>query len=839
MEIIAITDHNSGAWCDGVVEAAKGTRLNVFPGSEISTNQGHLIAIFEPSLSSEAIDGLLMNAGIKQPELGSVNAVATDSMQQVSERIEKAGGLAIAAHVDGEKGFMRMVKVGATKKAVYECSSIRAFEITDPTQRDVYLAGTKPGYDRRIPCVQGSDCRVDEGGAHQLDAIGARHCYLKIDDISIDSLRQALLDPEMRVRFVDDDFPSPGRVIEGIWVSGGFLQGQTLRFNDNLNCLIGGTGVGKSLTVELIRFVLHQQTQVDKIRDEVDSLLERSLGEGGKAAVVLRRFNGRYLLERTLSTKNQQPTTVFAVDDDGSLAPLEDVDLTRFFPIKAYSQSEIIEFTRDAPVRLSLIDDLLNLTPEREAISGAKGELRTNAAQLVETSRELEDAEEALKDRATIKADVEKLKAQLNDERIAQHRFWYDERDLLEDAENLLDTLQDTASADYPSLSASFLGADGIPEVTPSRKLLQEVQDIENDVRELVSKTAKALKDGVRTAQAKLAALRKVWEVDFNKAEQVYQGLLQELDTEDIGYQALSEDLLQLKVRDQALSAKRKQVINEIKPKLRGLGEARDSLLTELQQQRTAVREKRSAKAAEVTQALEDRVRVSVKKEAESQPFQDALMRIKVGTLIRDDHIALVAVKAHPVPFVKSLLENDYQKLSDVTGIDSKEFEKLWEVVVAENRVGDLYEMQLVDVEDRIDVSLRVGDGVYKDLKQLAHGEKCTAVLSVAMAEGEMPVIADQPEDALHAQFIVDHVVETLRNRRGARQYLFATRNANILVSGDAEQVFVLGSDGERGYVESVGSVDRLSTRELILLNLEGGEEAFARRSLRYGVGAQ
>ncbi|MPZ49587.1 MAG: PHP domain-containing protein [Dehalococcoidia bacterium] len=256
LDIIAVTDHNTAEYCDKVIDAAQGTTLHVFPGVEISTRQGHLLAIFETDKTSETINGFLMNAGIKQAELGKDSALATGNMDEVAKLVEEVGGVAIAAHVDGEKGFMRMVKVGADKARIHACRAIRAFEITDTAKRDVYLGGKMPGYSRRVPCVQSSDCHEAEGGGfHQLDSIGSRLCFLKMDDISIQGIKQALLDPDMRVRFVADPSPEPEYVIEGLWVNGGFLQGQQFRFSDHVSCLIGGTGVGKSLTVELIRFV--------------------------------------------------------------------------------------------------------------------------------------------------------------------------------------------------------------------------------------------------------------------------------------------------------------------------------------------------------------------------------------------------------------------------------------------------------------------------------------------------------------------------------------------------------------------------------------------------------
>ena len=47
LDIIAVTDHNTVDWCEKVRAAAAGTPLTVFPGVEVSTRQGHLLALFD------------------------------------------------------------------------------------------------------------------------------------------------------------------------------------------------------------------------------------------------------------------------------------------------------------------------------------------------------------------------------------------------------------------------------------------------------------------------------------------------------------------------------------------------------------------------------------------------------------------------------------------------------------------------------------------------------------------------------------------------------------------------------------------------------------------------
>ena len=75
-----------------------------------------------------------------------------------------------------------------------------------------------------------------------------------------------------------------------------------------------------------------------------------------------------------------------------------------------------------------------------------------------------------------------------------------------------------------------------------------------------------------------------------------------------------------------------------------------------------------------------------------------------------------------------------------------------------------------------------------------------------------------------------------IRSDRGGRQCLFATRNANILVSADAEQIIALDADAQSGQVAGTGSLDRFDQRQLIIYHVEGGEEAFRRRQTMYAL---
>src|SRR5439155_13648265 len=115
--------------------------------------------------------------------------------------------------------------------------------------------------------------------------------------------------------------------------------------------------------------------------------------------------------------------------------------------------------------------------------------------------------------------------------------------------------------------------------------------------------------------------------------------------------------------------------------------------------------------------------------------------------------------------------------------------------IVSKDWVEELYELQIVDLEDVVRVRFAVDEHTYRDLEALAHGQKCTVVLMISLAEGDFPLLVDQPEDALHAPWIESYIVSALRRRRGSRQSIFATRSANVLVSADAEQIIALKAD--------------------------------------------
>ena len=59
LEVVAITDHNSVGGVDEARRIAKSFEVVVFPGVEVTTKEGHVIAIFDPNTHVAEMDDWL------------------------------------------------------------------------------------------------------------------------------------------------------------------------------------------------------------------------------------------------------------------------------------------------------------------------------------------------------------------------------------------------------------------------------------------------------------------------------------------------------------------------------------------------------------------------------------------------------------------------------------------------------------------------------------------------------------------------------------------------------------------------------------------------------------
>lgn len=120
-------------------------------------------------------------------------------------------------------------------------------------------------------------------------------------------------------------------------------------------------------------------------------------------------------------------------------------------------------------------------------------------------------------------------------------------------------------------------------------------------------------------------------------------------------------------------------------------------------------------------------------------------------------------------------------------------------------------------------------------MDKLSMGEKGTVLLKLFLAEGDYPLIVDQPEESLDNKFVYDELVGAFREAKKQRPIIIATNNANLVVNADAEQIIVAEFENNTIRYKS-GSLEDLELRKDIIPILEGGKEAFWKREEKYGI---
>lgn len=109
---------------------------------------------------------------------------------------------------------------------------------------------------------------------------------------------------------------------------------------------------------------------------------------------------------------------------------------------------------------------------------------------------------------------------------------------------------------------------------------------------------------------------------------------------------------------------------------------------------------------------------------------------------------------------------------------------------------------------------------------------RALAIKEISFAASDLPVVTDQPEDAVPTRSVLTASSRTLRKQRTTRQFVLVSHDANVVVASDVEHVCALEA-GPKGELHSGNLFDPV-TRSAALEHLEGGQAAFELRAARY-----
>ena len=843
IRILAITDHNTDVNVDkSIAYSQKYTgQILVLPGVEITTANGHLLVYFAPHQAAN-IRNLLAKINIIG-NLGDQQSHTTRSMADVLKESELLGGVCIAGHIDRPKTGFETLAAGYPnwKRDIILSPGLYGLEFDNPPNLVRYSDSDEPtsdGAERRklmrarekIPQIMGRSglARVQGSDAHSMNdfTLGRGSKILtrfKLNELSFDAFRTALTDAEARVRAVATIPRALPRIL-GMQVTGGFLDGETYHFSDNLNCFIGGRGTGKTSALQTLSYALG-------INDGMASHDNCP----GTVIVYCEDANGvRYRYERL---RGADPIVKAKEEGDISDVPVD------AFRVEYYSQGELAEVAKDPlknPILLQqfldrhlLLSDLLGR--ESQLVSA----LNQNSAQLIP----LEGSAAQLPGKKKSHDEINKKLAiaeegKLKDIASAQTRLANEKslsKSLAEiQAEYSVGITLADALRDYKAFETNAAPLTGNASCNAALAKIKTAIDEVNAFLEAKEKEIKPrLGVGAKQIENALAELKQAhiqMETQLN------------LKITELQKKGLSGNIAELQALLNQKAALEREInkINAQGFQLKRLGQDRQIYLQELEAGRKSIMERRKAQLVSINTNLAATIQdytVFLRYETTGiiEEFKGFILEKMQGTHFQEITAQQLCERITPAALAKLVLQQDADLIHAACAIDEE-----WAQVLCEKLCyyEHLHALEVMWKPPCPVITVRTKTLPAKEIpvNQLSDGQKHTILLTIAMlAESNIPLVIDQPEDDLDNAFIFDAVVKTLRSIKERRQVILVTHNANIAVLGDAELLLPMKRSGDGGAAFDTGSIDKTETKQAALKILEGGDLAFRRRKEIYG----
>lgn len=877
LDVVGVTDHNFSNKAEprdwflthlveqnrAVAEEVGRQPLAILPGFEVDIGY-HVLCLFEPATDWKdlrRVSDTLTTLGLPEGarfEQGRPRPLRFNnqykSLKELLEVVqEQNGGFVIAAHADQNDGLLH----NTTFKDDFALPGLLCVELTGNPPAQKYLSildGSNPHWVRSEPYpawITSSDAKslaVDQDGRPRPSALGYRYTWMKMSQVSIEALRQACLDAGSRIRVLrpGEGDKNPGlreahpRIVSLTVRNAAFVEDQTVHFSPNLNCIIGGFGSGKSSILEYLRLA-HGKDKGDvdeKTQDKINRIRNTLPPGTGSVEVVWRGLSGN---DDVLTYTRDGGAQV-----SGNSQVIDLVTFHRQLPVEFFSQQELSERTQERHSRLlALLDGY------------AKADLDRLEAQERDLRSELERLFSVRRQKIQIEADIGRLRQEIAE----LTRAWQARRSLqgearrheqsraaLRYAEEIQESLQ--IPEEWTRLADNFLkGHRDLPD--ESAEWINAEWFTELSSRSLDAR--KKLYSAIVSAAAQFRV-----DIEGLLDEQGDWGHIKsELEASEMRFldacreQGLQpEEVRQLRELDRQRQLKQEELDRKTEQLARLLTEV-ESLPCTLAQLHRSWRQQfrardRAADAANQAGVNRSRkfVEVSLVFCGDRDSFAQAWSRLtpdrrsqlgrewdELGKRIFD------AFQSTTYPSPWRMLQKavfghgsapDWlgrHKESLASHLSKEGVAKTWEEVFI-TRVHDFADIALF----RPDGSLagRISEG------KLSGGQRNTAALALILAQGNGPLVIDQPEEELDATFIYHDLVPFLREMKSRRQIICATHNANLPVNGDAELVYALEARDGRGRPLVQGGLDRESVTQAVLDIMEGSREAFRRRSEKY-----
>lgn len=806
-----ITNHNKFDKNEFVALRKKAIKesIGLFAGVEFSLKEGiHILIVFDDKWyqgETDNINKFLDNAFYGIANYDKPNYPNSNfSLKETVDALDKIGHdyFIVLAHIDDTNGLFSELRGRTQEDFVKQESFNRVLAVQKSANLENYnKLCLWLNRKSKIACVEGSDNA--HGG---IEAIGkGKVTYIKMGDFNFEALTFALTDSKYRVS--PKDKPEiKNSYIKSIAFEGGLLEGTKIDFSPELNNLIGIRGSGKSSLLEVLRYVLGISLPVNAADPEYkNSLVERSMGSGGKAIVtVVNKQNEEYRIEKLYGQKediykSNQLQTGISIDATGFNSPIY------------FGQKDLSNKGKDFE------GDLI------QRLIGTR--LKSVQVKIEQKKREVENILSELKKLQNLKdlkketeAQIQNSKHQLNffkekgveDKLKQQTLFDSDISKLVQNESTVRSYLSELASVisnhDY-FFQQEITGSEINKELFEEAKTIIQELKLEFEKLKTIQKNSILSQQRIKEVIAKINTKKEGLKEEFAKIKR-------EINTDTIN----PDNFLNLNRLIETALLKLKEIEKSEKRRI----ELKTNLLERLTELDNLWLEEYNVLNKEVNRINEAESKISIEVEFKGRrdKFIDKMKQVFRGTGIRET--AYQEIEANYKDFIQIYRNNS--KLNDILNEN--------QVVDFKRRfIENREELLTFKVENKIIIQYNG-----KSLDKHSLGQRASALILFLLAQRENDVlIIDQPEDDLDNQTIYDEVIKELKKIKGNMQFIFATHNANIPVLGDSEKVVSCSYDEKKITVHS-GTIDNHQTQRFIVDIMEGGDEAFNRRKNIYSI---
>src|SRR6266545_3233072 len=791
---LAITDHQTGSAVDDIRKAASARGLVVFPGVELVNLAGskgvHLIVLFDVDTTSADIERFLATVQVvRGTGARTTRGAALKGPLDVLEAVRSYGGIAVLAHCQSSKGALAEMR-GDLRTQIVRHPAVMAAEApasdffddekrVNKTRTYDLLDGTDANYKRELAVYQASDNPSGAGG-HGITGIGSRFTYFYVDEpLRLESLRQCFVDRDVRIQIPQPDekpqaylsIPVGVPHIRRLQIKGGFLDGLDISLHPALTTIVGAKGSGKSLVVELLRFALDQEpTQPDIRKDHETKLKERLRLYGRVSVTVCDQAGTEHIVAREYDPANNNPFHGIALA------------IREFFPCHFLSQGEIVRLAESEEEQLRFIDsffDFHSFQREIDAITTTMADLDRQVAAQIRASKRIAELDT---ERATVRSQLEE-----KDKLLASPVFTR-----YQDAETKLAVLEGTIGA-YSALEQVLLDSVSsaesalVPSLEPSltadplaRRAVAALEESKRGVSEGLQKLVEA----IRVARIAGAGEIEAWRPELASVREKYT---EEIRRSGGDKAAISQQRAALRTQLDRLDAeygRERQRAEQLAP----TAKRRDELLAELDKKQTAYTQARVERCAWFSEKSDGRINATVAARSNVDEYRQRLTELKKGSYLSRSEIDAIVTKVEPRQLIRALLRFDLSRkdshlegLAQETALELDRIRQLAQFLLDGGEYEKLLNLQYsAPPTDRPEISLRLLDRTYSPLQKLSTGQKCTAMLVMALCEGNKPIVVDQPEDSLDIRSIWEDMCVRLRLSKRSRQFVFTSHNSSL-----------------------------------------------------------